>query len=148
MTKVDREVIKKLIAEAREGLSEVKELTSMKLDDFVKSRRARFSLRYSIILLTESLADLAVAILEEDFNLAPESYREAFLKLAEKGVVSAEVAKSMAKLVGLRNVIVHRYWTIDDMRIYDSAKGGVIKAVEDFIEEVEKYVEVKDPRGS
>ncbi len=50
----------------------------------------------------------------------------------------------MVRLVGLRNIIVHRYWSVDDMRIYDNAKRSGVGAVEKFIKEVLNYVETKD----
>jgi len=84
MTRVDREIINKLLSEAREALDEIRNIVSMDLNDFMKSRTARFSLRYSIIMLVEALVDLAIAILEKDFGESIETYREAFVKLAEK----------------------------------------------------------------
>jgi len=84
-------------------------------------------------------------ILEKDFRVAVESYREAFLKPAEKGVINAEIAQSMARLAGLRNIIVHRYWSVDDMSIYNDARRSGVEAVERFIEEVLGYIETKDP---
>jgi len=145
MTKVDRSVVEKLLRDAREALEEVRSVTSMSVDDFVRSRTARFSLRYSVVMLVEALADVAVIILEKDFDEAAESYREAFLKLAEKGVISAGVAERMAALAGLRNLIVHRYWAVDDMKVYRDARGSGIEAVEKFISEVLRYVEASDP---
>jgi uncharacterized protein YutE (UPF0331/DUF86 family) len=50
--------------------------------------RARYSLRYSVVVVFEALADLSVAILEKDFSEDVESYREAFLKLTNHGVIS------------------------------------------------------------
>ncbi len=47
----------------------------------------------------------------------------------------------MVKLVGLRNIIVHRYWVVDDLKIYKSAKNSGIGNIEKFIEEVSRYVE-------
>ena len=144
MTRVSKEVVKRLIREAEEALDEIKSVISMELDEFVSSRRARFSLRYSIVLIVEALADLGVAILEKDFNEEVESYRDAFIKLAEKGVISSECMQSMIKLVSLRNIVVHRYWTIDDIRIYKNAKGDGVKALRNLISEVTRYVEAEN----
>ena len=110
MTRVNKEVIKRLINEAEEALDEIKKILAVDLSSFVNNRSLRFSLRYSIVMVVEALADLAVAILEKDFGVAVESYRDAFLRLAEKGVINAEIARSMVRLAGLRNIIVHRYW--------------------------------------
>ena len=144
MTKIDKNVFQKLIREVAEAIEEVREIISLDVDTFLNDRRARFSLRYSIVLIVESLADIAVAILEKDFNEVVESYRDAITKLRDKRVLGSRVAESIARLVSLRNLIVHRYWAVDDLKIYESAKSSGIENIERFIEEVSRYVEVKD----
>ncbi|MEM2186698.1 MAG: HepT-like ribonuclease domain-containing protein [Thermofilaceae archaeon] len=143
MTRVDREVFNRFMREALDALNEVKSIVSMDVDEFLADRRARYSLRYCIVVMVEALADLSVTILEKDFNDAAESYREAFFKLASHRVISLDTCNSMAKLASLRNQVVHRYWAIDDLRIYREAREGGIEAVERFIKEVEEYVEAK-----
>jgi uncharacterized protein YutE (UPF0331/DUF86 family) len=127
-----------------EAIEEVGGITSLDVESFPKDRRARFSLRYSIVLIVESLADIAVAILEKDFNEIVESYRDAIMKLRDKGLLGRRVAESIARLVSLRNLIVHRYRVVDDLKIYESAKNSGVESIERFIEEVSRYVEVKD----
>ena len=56
------------------------------------------------------------------------------------GVISFRVAEGMASLASLCNMIVYRYWGVDDARIYREAKGGGIDTVEEFIREVREYV--------
>ena len=145
LTKVNREIIKRIVDEVYEALDEVKNIVSLSENEFIKNKREKFSLRYCIVMITESLADLAVAILEKDFNESIETYREAFIKLAEKNIINAEIMQSMVKLISLRNIIVHRYWVIDDLKIYKSAKENGIKGIEKFIEEIFNYVKTKDP---
>lgn len=116
----------------------------MGMDDFIRSRRAGYSLRYSMVMLVESLADLAVAILEKDFEESPGSFRGAFIRLAVRGVICADTAQSMAGLVSLRNIIVHRYWIVDDLKIYNSAEKSGVNKIEKFIEEIISYVKTKD----
>lgn len=145
MTHIDKESFNRLINEANDALDEVKSIVSMDINEFSTDRRARYSLRYSIVMIVEALVDLSVTILEKDFNDIAESYREAFLKLVDHGVISSDTSSSMAKLASLRNQIVHRYWTIDDLRIYREAKENGIGAIQRFIKEVKTYVETKDP---
>ncbi|UNQ73171.1 HepT-like ribonuclease domain-containing protein [Infirmifilum sp. NZ] len=45
----------------------------------------------------------------------------------------------MIKLVRLRNLIVHRYWEVDDARVYREVKEEGIRLVRGFVEEVERY---------
>lgn len=114
------------------------------LDEFIRNRGMRFAMRYSVVLIVEAATDLGIAILKQCFGEGAESYREVFLKLAEKGVVSFGVAEGMASLASLRNMIVYRYWGIDDARIYREARSDGVDVVEKFIREVEGYIS-KDP---
>ncbi|MEM3414415.1 MAG: HepT-like ribonuclease domain-containing protein [Thermoproteota archaeon] len=145
MTRIEKESFNKLINEATDALDEIKSIVSMDINEFSADRRARYSLRYSIVVIVEALADLSVTILEKDFNDAAESYREAFLKLVNHKVTSLNTFNSIAKLVSLRNQIAYRYWTIDDLRIHREAKENGVEAIKHFIKEVERYVETKDP---
>jgi len=52
--------------------------------------------------------------------------------------VSAEVGDEVAKLVGLRNLIAHRYWEADDSRIYREAVGSGLEIIKRFVREVEE----------
>jgi len=144
LTKIDKNVFQKLVREVAEAIEEVREIVSLDVDSFLNDRRSRFSLRYSVVLIVEYLADIAVAILEKDFNEVVESYRDAIMKLRDKRVLGSRVAESIARLVSLRNLIVHRYWVVDDLKIYESAKSNGVENIERFVEEVSRYVEVKD----
>ncbi len=46
-------------------------------------------------------------------------------------------------LVSLKNLVIHRYWSIDDLRIYRESSNG-IEFVEKYVSEVLDYVS-KDP---
>ena len=140
MVKIDHEYVKKLINEITEGLDEIKNIITLSIDDFIQNRSMRFSMRYSIVLIVEAAADLGLIILRSYFNEKAENYREIFLKLTEKGVLSYNIAERMSALTSLRNMIVHRYWSIDDVRIYREAKNNGVRVIEKFIKEVEKYV--------
>lgn len=141
---IDREYVMNLIGEMREGLDEVKEIVTADLNEFIRDRGKRFAMRYSVVLIVEAAADLGIAILKQCFNEEVKSYRDVFLKLGEKGVIGFDVAEGMASLASLRNMIVHRYWGVDDARVYRGAKYGGIDVVEKFIKEVMDYVS-KDP---
>ncbi len=144
MVNIDKEYVESTLSEIREGLEEAKSIITLDLRDYVGDRRTRFAMRYSIVLIVEGATDLGVAILKQCFGEEARSYREVFVKMAEKRVISPEVAEGMASLASLRNMIVHRYWGVDDVRIYREAKENGISVIEKFIGEVENYVS-KDP---
>ena len=91
--------------------------------------------------MVESSAALGLHILREDFGVERvESYSQVFDKLVENRVISAAVGEKMKRLVRLGNLVVHRYWEVDDARVYREAREGGIEVVKRFIEEVRGYV--------
>ncbi len=76
--------------------------------------------------------------------MLPRGYRESFSELYRKGVVRPSVGTKVERLASLRNMLVHRYWEVDNLRLYEEARGGGIEAIESFLEEVRAYIS-KDP---
>ena len=136
---VDKDYIENMLKDIIEALDELKFLTSLDIDEFIKNRSARFSMRYSIVVIVEGSADIGIYVLERCFNEEAKGYRDIFMRLSEKGVIDSETAMKMASLSSLRNMIVHRYWNVDDIRIYSEAKKNGIRAIEKFIEEVKEF---------
>ncbi|MEQ9716549.1 MAG: HepT-like ribonuclease domain-containing protein [Candidatus Asgardarchaeum sp.] len=136
---VDKDYIENMLKDIIEALSELKFLTSLDIDEFIKNRSARFSMRYSIVVIVEGSADIGIYVLERCFNEEIKGYRDIFMRLSERGVIDSETAMKMASLSSLRNMIVHRYWNVDDIRIYSEAKKNGIRAIEKFIEEVKEF---------
>ena len=62
-----------------------------------------------------------------------------FKKLVEHGVLSRDVGEGMVRLARLRNLIEHRYWEVDDARLYREVREEGIGLVRRFIGEVERY---------
>ena len=55
-------------------------------------------------------------------------------------MISSEIAYEMISLARLRNLIVHRYWLVNDIRIYRESKESGISVIKEFIKEVKDYV--------
>ncbi len=137
---IDRDLVERRVSEISEALKYMREITSGGEEEFIRDLKSRLALRYLILLVVESAASIALHILSEAFGENAESYGEAFSRLAHHGVLSPSVAEKMASLARLRNLIVHRYWLVDDARIFREARGSGIQTVEKFVEEVVRYI--------
>ena len=138
---LDTDRISRLIQDIEEVLRVISEIVKVDLDHFIADARSRYALRYAIIELVESSSTLGLYLLREGLGVERvESYFDIFDRLAENGVISNAVREGMKRLVRLRNLIVHRYWEVDDARIYREARGGGVRIVERLVEEVESYV--------
>jgi len=136
---VDRERVSKLIEELRESLRVAEEIVSLGLNEFLADIRNRYTLRLSIVEIVEAATLIGLHILREQFNDTAEGYVQVFRKLLEHGILSRDTGEGMIKLARLRNLIVHRYWDIDDARVYTEIKEVGIELVKKFIREVEEH---------
>lgn len=93
---------------------------------------------YEIERLLELVVQVAVDIVSHDLaqrGTAPVSYRDAFLRSADAGILPEALAKRLADAAGLRNILVHMYETID----YEIVAASLSPALEDFGAFLDRY---------
>jgi len=135
------ERIRILIDDMKESLEIAKNMVNMGYNTFIRDVRNRYTLRLALVEIVEAAASLGLYLLREILGVKRiEGYSHIFRKLVEHGIISPEVGEEMGKLTKLRNLIIHKYWEVDDTRIYREARDGGLSMVERFIKEVEKYV--------
>ncbi|BCU71110.1 DUF86 domain-containing protein [Stygiolobus caldivivus] len=133
------ERLNSLISELLTAIGEMEKITSLPINEFYSSLTNRFSLRYSVSLSVESAFNIAVIILEKCFNEMVDGYKDAFDKLYAHGLMTRDVSEGLKKISAMRNIIIHRYWAVDDIRIYNECKEWVIKTLREFVNEVKSF---------
>jgi len=76
------------------------------LDTWLKVSRA-------LELAAQCCLDLAMEIVAKRGLGVPETYRDAFVRLAQAGLVTPAQSLAMQGWIGLRNVLAHMYTTVD-----------------------------------
>lgn len=125
---VDISHLKQRISEVWEAMSEVKRLTSKPYSAL--SLEEKYSIRYHVIVLAEAVGGICIHVAVEDIGREPQSYSECFRILEDEGVF--DCSKDLIRIMRLRNLLVHRYWTIDDAQIYDSIKKD-FRCIDNFL---------------
>jgi uncharacterized protein YutE (UPF0331/DUF86 family) len=110
--------LKQRISEIFETRDELKRLTLKPYTEL--SMHEKYAIRYHIIVLAEALGSLCLQIAAEDLHRIPQSYSHCFKMMEEEGICNC--AKDLATIVRLRNLLAHRYWVIDDARVYNAIK--------------------------
>lgn len=73
---------------------------------------------------TQIVIDLATGACVK-WNLGtPATYADAFTRLAEAGIVDAELARRLKRAAGFRNLIAHAYERLDMGRVHAAATEG------------------------
>jgi uncharacterized protein YutE (UPF0331/DUF86 family) len=93
---------------------------------------------FYLALAIEDCIDIAEHLVAEHGWSAPDSAAEAFRTLAEKKVVSPELAERMVQAAGMRNAILHEYDEIDWQRIHAALMDP--SRLQEFVASVQRYV--------
>ena len=129
---LDIDYLKNRLKEIRKIINEIGKMVSKPFNHL--SIDERYAIRYQIIVLAEALGSMCLHITIEDFGYEPSSYAECFKFLGDKSLVDSE---ELIKIARLRNLLVHRYWNIDDLKIYESIKNN-FKCVEELLKAIEE----------
>ena len=132
---IDKEVVENRLREVLEAINELKRLaskpyTSLSVDE-------KYSMRYNIIVLVEALVALSIHIARNMYNYKPRSYVDAIRYVG--GKIGFSHLDDLVALIRLRNILIHRYWNVDDRKIYDSIKQD-FKCVEEFLDAIKKLI--------
>ncbi|MFH1703567.1 MAG: DUF86 domain-containing protein [Nitrospirota bacterium] len=136
---INIEKIKTLGKDLLDTVSEIKSITSIKEEVFVKERKNIFSLRYLLIEAVEAMANICNHILTRVTGQVPKGYPDCFEKLSEAKIIAKKLGGDLKKLASLRNILIHKYWEIDDRKVFKSAKEN-IGDFEEFLRQINKFI--------
>ena len=88
-------------------------------------------------MLVESIVALCLHVASESFEKRPSSYRETLRFIAER--LNVKCISDLELLVGLRNLLIHQYWNIDDRKIYQDIKTS-FKCIKEFLSKIEEFL--------
>ncbi len=131
--------VQKRIIEIDSVIDELNRLTQKEFSD--TNLDEKYSIRYQIIVLAEALGSLCLHFVLEETKEQPSSYAECFTILEKKDWMCP--CSEIIQIIRLRNLVIHRYWIVDDKLIYNAIKEN-FRNVTDFLEAVRIYIESKN----
>ena len=122
---LDRNRIAKDIADVATARGELERLLAVDQTTFLADSRNVFAMRYLIIQAAEALTDLCQHLLARTRGIPCEGYIDCIVKTGEHGIIPVTLAERLRRLAALRNILVHRYWSIDDARVYAETQANL-----------------------
>jgi len=122
----DRDLVEARVREIHDAIRLLEELAARKFEEL--TIHERLSMRYLVIQLVEAAAGICLHLLAERYDERAESYPGCFSRLGELGLIPRDLAARLASAARLRDLLVHRYWAVDDEKVYGSVREGL----EDF----------------
>ena len=110
---VDRDLVLRKLAEVDEYLQQLAGYRQIDLDSYRADWKTQRIVERTLHLTIESCMDLADHIVADRRLRVPDTGAATFEILAEAGVVSPDLGRSLARMVGFRNILVHDYARLD-----------------------------------
>ena len=115
---IDPQAVRTLLQTLSDYTEDLRAYQQLSRDEVVADRNYQSMIRYALQTAIQCVIDIANHLLIGGDLEQPSDSRSAILGLGRHGILPQDFAQKLAGMSGLRNVIVHRYMTVDDELIY------------------------------
>lgn len=107
-----------MLANLRRYVSSLRRLAATPRDKFVGEEDAVGSASYHFLIAIECCIDIANVIIADRQLRSPTDYADTFTILRDANILDNATAENLIKGARFRNLLAHRYWSIDEGRVY------------------------------
>lgn len=110
---VDRDLVRRRLVLLDQYLAQLAPYAALSLAEYESDWKTQRVVERTLHLSIETCMDLADHVIADRKLRVPDTGAEAFEILAEAQVLPAELGRSLATMVGFRNILVHDYAKLD-----------------------------------
>ena len=125
---VDKELLSRKLSRLRSYVEALKYAEDIDWGKYQSDLRARTFVERYLHLAIEEVMDIANHLISFYKWREPTGYRDLFQILKEEGIVSERYLPTFQNMASFRNMLVHRYESIDDKLVFNIFK----KRLDDF----------------
>jgi uncharacterized protein YutE (UPF0331/DUF86 family) len=141
--RVNAELIRTKATAIRRNIERITRLASLPDEQFWSDERNIETVKLWLIELVQDAADLCNHLAARLAHQVPLSYPECFEMLGDEGILEKSLADSLRAMARFRNLLVHRYWDVDDQRVLQIARTQ-LDDLEQFLEAVGRITGIRD----
>ena len=141
---IDPDLVRRKLARLNMYLDKLKPIAEHTFEEYMSDFYMKTSAERLIQLIVECASDINSHVVLESGQRPPEDYTSSFVRAAEAGLITHELADKLKGSGGMRNIIVHEYMDIDDRKIYEILPTAIsdykeyIRQSDDFLDKLEK----------
>jgi len=141
---IDSDLVRRKLARLNMYLDKLKPIADFTFNEYISDFYKKTSTERLIQLIVECSSDINSHVVLESGQRPPEDYTSSFIRAAEAGLITHELANKLKGSGGMRNIIVHEYMEIDDRKIYEILPIAIsdfkeyIRQVDDFLDRLEE----------
>jgi len=136
---IDKEVIIKKFQELNRYLKELEDFKSISWHELSSSLGKQWMVFHGLQLSVQVLIDVGNHILAALGENRIEDYADIIDKLGEKSIIPSQFARQIRGMVGLRNILIHEYVSIDLDKIYEILQNR-LDDFRDFIKYINQFM--------
>ena len=134
-----RESLLKRIEKLREYRHDLKQMSDINLEEYVKDKRTKYSTERLLFLISENILDFLDHILSSQFEIISESYEDIIENARKKEVMDDSLYLKLKGLGGFRNVLAHEYMNLSDEEVFRNLHK-MLKMIDNIIDAFENAV--------
>ncbi|MGQ9469031.1 MAG: type VII toxin-antitoxin system MntA family adenylyltransferase antitoxin [Nitrososphaerales archaeon] len=139
--KVDKAIVSRRVDEVLRNAALLRDRYTCKpLEWIISDLERMLAFERAVERIVEAIIDVCRHVVSAKRIGLVESYSEYPLRLAEQSFMEVGLARKISELVGLRNILSHRYLDVDYDKLYFKAKEIVDDIAPRFIEWVRKIL--------
>lgn len=128
-------VVTNRASDIQEALGALAELGKLPLETYLDDPHKVASSRYHLIVAVEACLDLANHLIAKNRFRVPQDNADTFRVLGEQEILGDDLAARLQDMARFRNLLVHRYGTVDDERVH-TIMGEDLADLERFVEAI------------
>lgn len=138
----DKSRILAKIRELDSYIGELEEIAPETFEEYKESAEKRRACERLLQISIEAVIDIAYLLAKGLKAGIPSDEEGIFEILKKKKVLAKEIAETLREMKGFRNILVHRYGTVDDELVFEAIRSKVAD-FEAFKEAVLKFLKGK-----
>jgi uncharacterized protein YutE (UPF0331/DUF86 family) len=131
--------IRRLLSNLEGYLNDLRNATDITRKKFLTDIRSQRFVERTLQIAIECCMDVVHHIISDEGFREPTSYADAFIVLAEQGILSPESIKDYQLMAQFRNKIVHYYEKIDLEQVY-AIFNNKLQTFKIFRQQIEEYI--------
>jgi len=136
---LDIKKIKFLISEIKESIADIRKFIAVSQEEFWKDKRNILAVEHLLLRAIEATANICSHIAAKKLQKGVETPAECFELLEKEKLINKELSTDLRKMARFRNILVHRYWEVDEKKVYQYANENLVD-FEKFIEIISKNI--------
>jgi uncharacterized protein YutE (UPF0331/DUF86 family) len=134
-----RESLLKRIEKLREYRYDLKQMSDITFEQYVKDKRTKYSIERLLFLISENILDFLDHILSSQFEIISESYEDIIENALKKKVMDDSLYSKLKGLGGFRNVLAHEYMNLSDAEVFRNL-NKMLKMIDNIIDAFENTI--------